>query len=94
MSGKSLRHFLGRFRRANDLTPGGLANAAGFGTTIIARWEKFRFNPPPSPSQLAAVAVVAVGVSVVLQPLVRCESGRNIQINGFDRSFEEIFYPW
>jgi hypothetical protein len=61
LCGCSLSHFLGRFHRSNDLTPGGLANAAGFGTTIIARWEKFRFNPPPSPSQLAAVAVVVDG---------------------------------
>ena len=34
-----------------------------------------------------------VGVSGVLKLLRRCESGRNIQINGFDRSFKEIFYP-
>ena len=57
LPGESLSHFLGRFRRANDLTPGGLAKAAGFGGAIISRWEKFRFNPPPSPSQLAALAV-------------------------------------
>ena len=63
LPGESLSHFLGRFRRANDLTPGGLAKAAGFGGAIISRWEKFRFNPPPSPSQLAALAVV-VGVEV------------------------------
>ena len=42
---ESLSHFLGRFRRSNDLTPGGLAGAAGFGGAIISRWEKFRFNP-------------------------------------------------
>ncbi|WP_373529505.1 TniQ family protein [Nostoc sp.] len=29
----------------------------------IARWEKFRFNPPPSRQQLEALAVV-VGVDV------------------------------
>jgi transcriptional regulator with XRE-family HTH domain len=63
LPGESLSHFLGRFRRSNDLTPGGLAGAAGFGGAIISRWEKFRFNPPPSPSQLAALAVV-VGVEV------------------------------
>jgi hypothetical protein len=49
--GKSLSHFLGRFYRSNDLTPGGLASAAGFGGVIISRWEKFRFNLPPSPNQ-------------------------------------------
>jgi hypothetical protein len=64
LPGESLSHFLGRFRRSNDLTPGGLARAAGFGGgAIISRWEKFRFNPPPSPNQLAALAVV-VGIEV------------------------------
>jgi transcriptional regulator with XRE-family HTH domain len=58
--GESLSHFLGRFRRANDLTPTGLGKAAGFGGAI-ARWEKFRFNPPPSRQQLEALAKV-VGV--------------------------------
>ena len=55
-----LSHFLGRFRRANKLTPNGLGKMAGLGGAI-ARWEKFRFNPPPSPQQLDALAVV-VGV--------------------------------
>jgi len=39
-----------------------LATAAGLGA-VIARWEKFRFNPPPSEQQLAALAVL-VGVDV------------------------------
>ncbi|MEA5504858.1 TniQ family protein [Halotia wernerae UHCC 0503] len=60
--GESLSHFLGRFRQANDLTPTGLGKAAGLGGAI-ARWEKFRFNPPPSRQQLKALAVV-VGVDV------------------------------
>jgi len=58
--GESLSHFLGRFRRANNLTPTGLGKVAGLGGAI-ARWEKFRFNPPPSLEQLEALAVV-VGV--------------------------------
>jgi transcriptional regulator with XRE-family HTH domain len=58
--GESLSHFLGRFRRANDLTPTGLGKAAGLGGAI-ARWEKFRFNPQPSRQQLEALAKV-VGV--------------------------------
>jgi hypothetical protein len=62
LQGESLSHFLGRFRRANDLTPTGLGKATGLGGAI-ARWEKFRFNPPPSPQQLAVLAVV-VGVDV------------------------------
>lgn len=58
--GESLSHFLGRFRRANELTPTGLGKLARLGGAI-ARWEKFRFNPPPSLQQLEALAVV-VGV--------------------------------
>lgn len=60
LEGESLSHFLGRFRRTNDLTPTGLGKAAGLGGAI-ARWEKFRFNPPPSRKQLEALAKV-VGV--------------------------------
>ncbi|MEG4108990.1 TniQ family protein [Microcoleus sp. S13_C5] len=60
LEGESLSHFLGRFRQANELTPNRLGKMAGLGGAI-ARWEKFRFNPPPSPQQLEALAVV-VGV--------------------------------
>ena len=60
LEGESLSHFLGRFRRANELTPTGLGKMARLGGAI-ARWEKFRFNPPPSLQQLDALAVV-VGV--------------------------------
>ena len=60
LDGESLSHFLGRFRRANKLTPNGLGKMAGLGGAI-ARWEKFRFNPPPSLQQLEALAAV-VGV--------------------------------
>lgn len=66
--GESLSHFLGRFRQANELTSTGLGKSAGLGGAIayggalpIARWEKFRFNPPPSRQQLEALAKV-VGV--------------------------------
>ncbi|MCC5643708.1 TniQ family protein [Nostoc sp. CHAB 5824] len=58
--GESLSHFLGRFRRANELTPTGLSKAARLGGAV-ARWEKFRFNPPPSRQQLEALAIM-VGV--------------------------------
>lgn len=58
--GESLSHFLGRFRRANELTPTGLGKMTGLGGAI-ARWEKFRFNPPPYSEELEALAVV-VGV--------------------------------
>jgi len=65
--GESISHFLGRFRRANELTPTGLGKMVGLGGAMpsagfaYARWEKFRFNPPPSRQQLEALAVV-VGV--------------------------------
>ncbi|AFY57446.1 hypothetical protein Riv7116_5044 [Rivularia sp. PCC 7116] len=62
LEGESLSHFLGRFRRANDLTPSGLGKATGLGGAI-ARWEKFRFIPSPSHQQLGKLASV-VGVDV------------------------------
>ena len=62
LEGESLSHFLGRFRLANDLTPTRLGKAAKLGGAI-ARWEKFRFNPPPSRQQLEALAKV-VGLDV------------------------------
>ncbi len=92
LEGESLSHFLGRFRRANDLTPSRLSKAAGHGGAIaeggalpIARWEKFRFNPPPSHQQLEKLAAVVgvdvdrllemlppVGVGMKLEPIRLC----------------------
>ncbi len=60
--GESLSHFLGRFRRANDLTPSGLGRVAGIGA-VVARWEKFHLNPFPTWRELEAIAAV-VGVEV------------------------------
>ncbi|MBD2438100.1 TniQ family protein [Nostoc sp. FACHB-110] len=84
LDGESLSHFLGRFRRANDLTPTGLGKAAGFGGAI-ARWEKFRFNPPPSRQQLEALVKVMgveadrlaqmlppAGVGMKMEPIRLC----------------------
>ncbi|WP_442949398.1 hypothetical protein [Nostoc sp.] len=34
LEGESLSHFLGRFRRANELTSSGLGKAAGLGGAI------------------------------------------------------------
>jgi hypothetical protein len=34
LSGESLSHFLGRFRRANELTPTGLGKIVGLGGAI------------------------------------------------------------
>jgi hypothetical protein len=58
--GESISHYLGRFRRANELTPSGLGKISGLGA-VISRWEKFRFNPPASLQQLEVLAKV-VGV--------------------------------
>ncbi|MEA5596748.1 TniQ family protein [Rivularia sp. UHCC 0363] len=84
LEGESLSHFLGRFRRANDLTPSGLGKVAELGGAI-ARWEKFRFNPPPSPQQLQSLAVVVgidadrltlmlppVGMGMKMEPIRLC----------------------
>ncbi|QMS89609.1 TniQ family protein [Nostoc edaphicum CCNP1411] len=77
--GESLSHFLGRFRQANDLTPTGLGKAAGLGGAI-ARWEKFRFNPPPSRQQLEALAtVVGVEADRLTQMLPPAEVGMKLE---------------
>lgn len=57
IEGESLSHFLGRFRRENELTPSGLGQEAGIGS-VVARWEKFYHNPFPSFEQLEALAKV------------------------------------
>ncbi|MHC5760243.1 TniQ family protein [Nostoc sp.] len=82
--GESLSHFLGRFRRANDLTPTGLGKVAEVGGAI-ARWEKFRFNPPPPRQQLESLATVvgvdadrlaqmlpSAGVGIKMEPIRLC----------------------
>lgn len=61
-AGESLSHFLGRFRRANHLTPTALGQRAGIGA-VVARWEKFYLNPFPTPEEWQALASV-VGVEV------------------------------
>ncbi|OKH53936.1 hypothetical protein NIES2101_09335 [Calothrix sp. HK-06] len=77
--GESLSHFLGRFRRANELTPGGLGKATGLGGAI-ARWEKFRFNPPPDGQQLEKLAVVtAINVDRLTQMLAPPGTGMKLE---------------
>ena len=76
---ESLSYFLGRFRRANDLTSTGLGKAVGIGAAI-ARWEKFRFNPPPSQPQLEALAkVVGVEADRLAQMLPPKGVGMNLE---------------
>lgn len=55
--GESLSHLLGRFRRANYSSANELGQKTGLGG-VLARWEKFRFIPPPSQKQLEALALV------------------------------------
>lgn len=79
LESESLSHFLGRFRRANDLTPTGLGKVAGLGGAI-ARWEKFRFNPPPIRQQLEALAVVVrVGADRLSQMLPPAVVGMKLE---------------
>lgn len=60
LEGESISHYLGRFRRANELSSTQLGKISGLGA-VIGRWEKFRFNPPPDREQLEALAKV-IGV--------------------------------
>ncbi|QIR40138.1 hypothetical protein HCG51_27770 [Tolypothrix sp. PCC 7910] len=62
LEGESLSHFLGRFRRQNYLTATQLGKITGLGA-VIGRWEKFYFNPFPTPQELEKLADV-VGVEV------------------------------
>ncbi|WP_237741224.1 hypothetical protein [Geminocystis herdmanii] len=56
---------MGRFRRENELTLSGLGKIAEL-YGAIARWEKFRFNPPPSSEQLEKLsAIVQVEVATL-----------------------------
>lgn len=75
--GESLSHFLGRFRRTNELTPSGLGKAAGIGA-VVARWEKFYLNPFPSRRELEALfAVVGVEADRLSQMLPPTGVGMN-----------------
>ena len=62
LPGESLSHFLGRFRRGNHLTPSSLGQIAKIGA-VVARWERFHFNPYPTQQEFEALAEV-VGVEV------------------------------
>ena len=84
LEGESISHYLGRFRRANELSPTQLGKISGLGA-IVGRWEKFRFNPPPNQEQLQALAKVigldadrlaqmlpSKGVEMKLSPIRLC----------------------
>lgn len=67
--GESLSHFLGRFRRANHLSPAGLGRLTGIGA-VVGRWERFHFNPRPSQQELEVIAsVVEVDANRLAQML-------------------------
>ncbi len=55
--GESISHFLGRFRRTNYSSSNELGQKTGLGG-VLARWEKFRFVPPPNQQHLEALARV------------------------------------
>ncbi|MBW4482090.1 MAG: TniQ family protein [Tildeniella torsiva UHER 1998/13D] len=55
--GESISHFLGRFCRENHATLNQVGAKTGLGA-VLGRWEKFRFNPPPTEAQVAALATL------------------------------------
>ena len=57
LAGESISHFLGRFRRENELTVTMMGKITGLGGAI-ARWEKFRFIPAPTEEELIALSKV------------------------------------
>ncbi|MBD0265577.1 MAG: TniQ family protein [Tolypothrix sp. Co-bin9] len=70
--GESISHYFGRFRRHEAVCvsfPGSLSKAAGIGP-VLARWEKFRFNPFPSENELEAIAkLIGLDADKIVQML-------------------------
>ncbi|WP_373479136.1 hypothetical protein [Geminocystis sp.] len=66
--GESISHFLGRFRRENELTLSGLGKIAEL-YGAIARWENFRFNPSPSSEQLEKLGKIVQVEMATLQTM-------------------------
>ena len=70
--GESISHYFGRFRRSEAISvssPGSLSKAAGIGP-VLARWEKFRFNPFPSPKELEAISkLIGLDANRIVQML-------------------------
>ena len=62
LEGESISHFLGRFRRARGnrfSAASGLGQVVGLGA-VLARWEKFYFNPFPIQQELEALAEIVM----------------------------------
>lgn len=54
---ESISHFLGRFRRENEITITMMGKITGLGSAV-ARWEKFRFIPALTQKDLKAMSEV------------------------------------
>lgn len=61
--GESFGHFLGRFRRANELSRAGLAELLSVPAAIVQAWETPSRRSPPSETQLATLSALS-GVSL------------------------------
>ncbi|MBT9315113.1 TniQ family protein [Leptothoe spongobia] len=56
--GESVSHYFGRFRRQPAVSisnPARLSRLAKMGP-VLSRWEQFYFNPPPTQTELEAIA--------------------------------------
>lgn len=70
--GESISHYFGRYRREETVSissPSRLSQAAGIGP-VLARWEKFRFNPFPTKAELEAIGkLIGLDAERLLQML-------------------------
>lgn len=89
--GESISHFLGRFRRENELTPSGLGKETGL-YSAIARWEKFRFNPRPSLEQLEKLSKIVQVDVVTLQTMFPSEPMKMSPIRFCSACYSEMPY--
>lgn len=70
--GESISHYFGRYRREETVSissPSRLSQEAGIGP-VLARWEKFRFNPLPTKEELEAIGtLIKLDAERILQML-------------------------
>lgn len=70
--GESISHYFGRYRREETVSissPSRLSQEAGIGP-VLARWEKFRFNPFPTKEELEAIGrLIGLDAERLLQML-------------------------